>query len=106
MINLSVDAADDLEGRTFDPTVNEIESVVELFLEVIMGQSDALPEHDEPDPEAQTCQIGIDHIMQASCLIDMAIEPYSTLSNPPILTFLNYKNPILSYHLPPPRKIS
>ncbi|MEQ8628602.1 hypothetical protein [Ekhidna sp.] len=105
MINLSVDAADDLEGSSFDPTVNEIESIVELVLEVVLEKGDALPEHDEPDPEAETCLTVLDHIIPMLGLFDLNSKHCLTLSNPPIFKLKRYKNPELSYDLPPPRQI-
>lgn len=105
MINLSVDAAYDLERSTFNPTVNEIESIVELVLEVIMEHHDALPEHDEPDPEAEICLTALDHIIPISGLFDLENNQYFISSNPPVILFMNYKDPVLTYHLPPPRHI-
>ncbi len=105
MINLSIDASD-VEGRTFDPNVNEIESIVELVLEVIMDKSDALPEHDEPDPEAETCLVLLDHIIPSSVLFDMENKFYQIVGKPGASNEVNYKNPVLSYPLPPPRAIS
>lgn len=105
MINLSIDAAD-MEGNAFDPTVNEIESIVELVMEVMMEKGDALPEHDEPDPEAETCFISIYHIIISSCSIDLVNTAFRFVSKPSVRISIAYKNPVLSLHVPPPRLIS
>ncbi len=103
MINLSVDVADDLEGSSFDPSVNEIESIVELVLEVIMERGDALPEHDEPDPEAETYLTVLDHIIPTSGTFNLESKHYFARGNFPVVIPINYKNPVLSSPLPPPR---
>ncbi|WP_258099200.1 hypothetical protein [Marinoscillum pacificum] len=61
MINLSVDVADHPEQ--FDPNVNEIESIIELVFEVVLDQGNVMSEEDEPDPEANTCFVGLNHII-------------------------------------------
>ncbi len=103
MFNLSIDAAKDMEGGIFDPNVNEIESAVELVLEVLMGQSDVFPEHDEPDPEAETCLTLLDHIIPTSDLFDLENKQCLALKNLPVFRSLNYSDPTLAYHFPPPR---
>ena len=103
MINLSVDVSDNLEGITFDPTINEIESIVELVLEVVLEKGDALPEHDEPDPEAETCQTVLDHIIPTSGFFNLELKNYFSCGNFPRFILMNYENPALSAHLPPPR---
>lgn len=103
MINLSIDAAKDMEGSIFDPNENEIESAVELVLEVLMKQTDAFPEHDEPDPESETCLILLDHIIPTSDLFDLESKKCLTLKYPPVFRNLNYSDPTLTYRFPPPR---
>lgn len=99
MINLSIDAAD-MEGR-FDPTVNEIESAFELVVEVLMDQGDVVPEQDEPDPEAETCFPGLDHIIPANpFLMEVMLRYY--LHQAGALVLLNHTDPFLTSLSPPP----
>jgi hypothetical protein len=53
LVNLSFDPADDFCGRE-DLSINEIESCVELVLEIVMGQDNAIEERDECDENATT----------------------------------------------------
>ncbi|UXX78466.1 hypothetical protein N7E81_13980 [Reichenbachiella carrageenanivorans] len=103
MLNLSIDAAD-MEGR-YDPTVNEIESVFELVLEVIMDQGDVLPEHDEPDPETETCFLGLDHIIPSSPFQFETILRYHIHGAASFLV-MSYEDPFLSSLNPPPKSFS
>ena len=48
VFNLSIDPVDTLYGKE-DLSVNEIESCVELILEVLLDQPDAVQENDESD---------------------------------------------------------
>ena len=100
MINLSIDAAD-MEGR-FDPMVNEIESIFELVVEVVMEKGDVLPEHDEPDPESKSCFLSLDHIIpmgsfQFFALIDFTLQKKSGTHQSKYIT------PSLSLSSPPPK---
>ena len=101
MMNLSIDASD-MEGGQFDPTINEIESVFELIIEVVMGMGDVLPEHDEPDPETETCFFGLDHIIPSGVFqLEVKLEYYihETVS----FILLSYKNPSITIQSPPPK---
>jgi len=100
MINLSIDAAD-MEGR-FDPMVNEIESIFELVLEVVMEKGDVLPEHDEPDPESRSCFLSLDHIIPISTFHFLALVDFTIQKNTGIL-YSKYLNPCLTHDSPPPR---
>lgn len=100
MINLSIDAAD-MEGN-FDPMVNEIESVLELVVEVVMDKGDVLPEHDEPDPESRSCFLSLDHIIPMGpfeflVLIDFILQVNTTGLHS------NYNSPFISHTSPPPK---
>lgn len=105
MINLSVDAADQ-ESNTFNPTINEIESIVELVLEVIMEKGDVLPEQDEPDPETEIYLTVLDHMIPTSGIFNLESKHYFTRGNFLVFMPMNYKNPVLSNLLPPPRIFS
>lgn len=105
LINLSIDAAD-MEGNVFDPSVNEIESIVELVVEVILEKGDAMPEHDEPDPESETCFISIYHIVVSSSTFDLLNTCFHYSSDPSTYVRISYKNPILGKYSPPPRRLS
>jgi hypothetical protein len=48
LFNISFDAADPFYGRE-DLSVNEIESCVEMVLEIVLGHEDAIDESDESD---------------------------------------------------------
>ncbi|MEQ8470362.1 MAG: hypothetical protein RIC35_04215 [Marinoscillum sp.] len=100
MINLSIDAAD-MEGR-FDPRINEIESVFELVLEVVMDKGDILPEHDEPDPETETCFLGLDHIIPSNPFRLEALLQYC-FHNATGSVLISYTNPFLTSQSPPPK---
>lgn len=100
MINLSMDAAD-LEGR-FDPTVNEIESIVEFVYEIVLDQQGFFPEHDEPDPENKTCLLHL-HPMVCSDSFQL-IDPFGfPIDLKSISAKVVYTDPLLSIVLPPPR---
>lgn len=100
MVNLSIDAAD-MEGR-FDPMVNEIESIFELVLEVVMDKGDVLPEHDEPDPESRSCFLSLDHIIPISTFQFLAEVDFTIQKNSGIHQS-KYLNPCLTHDSPPPR---
>ncbi|MEQ6120797.1 hypothetical protein [Reichenbachiella sp. MALMAid0571] len=100
MINLSIDAAD-MEGR-FDPTVNEIESVFELVLEVVMDKGDILPEHDEPDPETETCFPGLYYIVPPNPFQLEASLQYC-FHKATGFVLLSYTDPFLASKSPPPK---
>ncbi|MCV9389085.1 hypothetical protein [Reichenbachiella ulvae] len=100
MINLSMDAADQ-EGR-FDPSVNEIESIVEFVYEIVLDQTNFFPEQDEPDPENKTCLL---HLYPMVCADSFQLRdpfgfPIDIKGNWPRI---NYTDPFLSITLPPPR---
>lgn len=98
MINLSIDAAD-MEGR-FDPRINEIESVIEFVLEVIMDKGDLLPEHDEP--ETETCFSSIYHIIP-SMPYRLDSPSFAIVTRPIGYVLLNYSDPFLTFQSPPPK---
>lgn len=50
MFNLSIDAPDrETPGQPEDLSINDIESIVELVAEQLLGIENFLPEHDESD---------------------------------------------------------
>lgn len=101
MINLSIDAAD-LEGGQFDPSINEIETVFELVLEVIMEKGNVLDEQDEPNPESETCLLGLDHIILSNPLSFEALLQYCVY-NATGFVLMSYTNPFLTSQSPPPK---
>lgn len=100
MINLSMDAADQ-EGR-FDPSVNEIESILEFVYEIVLDQPGFFPEQDEPDPENKTCLLHLDHMVSSDSfqLTEPFGFPIDLKSN---MAMVAYTDPILSIIPPPPR---
>ena len=106
MINLSIDAAD-MEVSGFDPAVNEIESMVELVLEVLLDQEDALPEYDEPDPETATCLVVLmDHTLPAQRDQVPPKRHLLVLTERPVVGWIAYSDPVLARHCPPPQLVS
>ncbi|WP_225444170.1 hypothetical protein [Echinicola arenosa] len=52
LLNISVDAADPFPNYVpEDLTFNDQESLVEIFIEKILGFENAIPEYDDPDTE-------------------------------------------------------
>jgi hypothetical protein len=63
ILNFSVDTADQHPDYIAeDLTLNDLESYIEIFLEIVLGIEDAIPEHDEPDDKngKQNLQSGFD----------------------------------------------
>lgn len=61
LLNISIDPPDrEARGVAEDTSINEIESVVELVTEELLGMDDFLPEHDESD-ESGFAKKGMDY---------------------------------------------
>jgi len=101
MVNLSMDAAD--IGGNFDPTINEIESVVEFVTEVMLEKGNVFPEQDEPDPESEICPVSLDHIITSTLLINLERNAFYLVTRRNFLFAIHYKNPFLSFQSPPPK---
>ncbi len=100
MANLSIDVAD-IQG-TFDPSVNEIESMVEFVYEIVLDQKNLMPEHDEPDPESEIYFLNLDFNIADNSL---SISPLVFCVKD---SFSGYganlfNNPHLRIVLPPPK---
>ena len=100
MINLSVDVADHPEQ--FDPNVNEIESIVELVFEVVLDQGNVMMEEDEPDPEANTCFVGLNHIIPVPTLM-FEIQAFPKAFEPIGYIPLVYSDPDFKVNPHPPQ---
>lgn len=72
LLNISVDTADFTpSGQPEDLTINDQESIVEIMVEKVLGYENAIPEHDEHDPE--------DHNSKTSIKIDVIIQSHTSL---------------------------
>lgn len=100
MLNLSVDVADQV-GQ-FDPNVNEIESIVELVFEVVLDKGNVLVEEDEPDPETNTCLIGLYHIIPMPIFELQSPESTRTQNHIDYIPVV-YSNPSMSINPNPPQ---
>lgn len=100
MANLSIDSAD-MEGN-FDPGVNEIESLLELVIEVIMEQGNLLAEQDEPDPEQETCPISLINAILTSNELIFDFVNYRIKLKFGYVS-VNYKSPFPASITPPPK---
>lgn len=100
MINLCVDASDQ-EGH-FDPSINEIESVIELVQEIFLGNEGFIPEEDEPDPESETCFVHLCPVVPESTY-ELRVPIKSAPKNQPAHVDTEYSDPSLSIVSPPPK---
>lgn len=100
MVNLSIDAAD-LEG-SFDPSVNEIESAVELVCELMLGNYDFLPERDEADPEGKGSFSNLISIFPGTTIELTLFVPLSLLQEPTFIA-IRYADPLLNRQPDPPK---
>ena len=67
MLNICIDAPDALPNDIpEDLSFNDQESLIELFLEKVLGYEDAIPEHDDSDPSQDTTiksNLAVDHFV-------------------------------------------
>lgn len=71
VINLSIDTPDHIvihseSGETHeDPTINDMESLIEFVLEKGLGLEDVIPEHDDPDEDSDLAKFQQDYCFVA-----------------------------------------
>jgi hypothetical protein len=102
LMNMSIDAVDAIPHGE-DLTINEIESCVELVVEVFMGHHNAIQENDDDDgnvtkPLARIVlyssqSIGLIQLLDYPTEIQKTESPY----------FMNFKSVSLSIVSPPPK---
>ncbi len=102
LTNISVDPVDSLVGAE-DVALNEIESCVELVLEVFMGKRDAIKETDEADNSPQKHRFGT---MILFCAGQHTIS-HTDFSDNTREGFMDYTSafdsPLLAILSPPPK---
>jgi hypothetical protein len=102
LFNISFDPADHLSG-TEDLSINDIESCVEMIVEVVLGHEDAIEESDEADeaPEKPGSAITLFAIFHSKISIETPSK--STINNHSIFRSSSIESLSLPIISPPPK---
>ena len=106
MLNICVDLPDALPNHIpEDLSYNDQESIIELILEKVLGYEDAIPEHEDNDPDQNTT-------LKSNVTIDSFVLPlFKSKFNPQLskgkkqdysIYFLHFPTHYPEIHLPPP----
>jgi hypothetical protein len=106
IFNYSVDIPDYFGDQVpEDLSYNDIESITEFVLEIVMGIENAVPEHDEDDPDKNsgfTKKIDIPYFYRLPVKEKVVIFSIGNVSNFSI-PFFFFENPYLSSQIKPPQ---
>jgi hypothetical protein len=102
LINMSIDATDPMP-HCEDLSVNEIESCVELIVEVFLEHGNAIQETDDDDGSGTkpVVRLVLFSVMNAGLVLDIAKESSDDQSESPYL--VNFKSVARSIVSPPPK---
>ncbi|MDR6197653.1 hypothetical protein [Siphonobacter sp. SORGH_AS_0500] len=111
VINLSIDTPDrnvcySEDGETHeDPTINDMESLIEFVLEEGFGLDNVVPEHDEPDEDSDLTKLNQDYFFTPTFRL---LPPVETVIVLPTLFIPDRTDELLSRMLeissPPPQR--
>lgn len=106
LLNISVDAADPYpEHIAEDLSINELESLVEVLLEQVLGFEDIIKEYDDPDhQEHNQKKLGkwqLSPPFEAAPICWTA--PDCSSGKPDLAYLLRYSSGFASIHAPPPK---
>jgi hypothetical protein len=106
IFNYSIDVPDYYGDQvTEDLTYNDIESISEFVLEIVVGIENAVPEHDEDDPDENsgfTKKIDIPYFYRLPVKEKVVIFSIGNVSNFSI-PFFFFENPYLNRQIKPPQ---
>lgn len=113
VINMSVDAPDGYSshyaqgGTHEDLSVNDIESLSELVMEVCFGMTNAIPEHDESDDESSLTELEQDYIFTPSFVFVPFPSPvYHLVRNSVSFQPTDLPTPVAEIIAPPPQQFA
>lgn len=111
VINLSIDTPDHYvcyseDGEAHeDPTINDMESLIEFVLEEGFGLDNVIPEHDEPDEDSDLTKLNQDYFFTPTFRL---LPPVETVIVLPTLFIPDRTDELLSRMLeissPPPQR--
>jgi hypothetical protein len=104
LMNMSIDAVDPMPNCE-DLSVNEIESCVELIVEVILGHDNAIQETDDDDGSGTkpSARIVLFSALTTGIILELENEAVSNQSESPYL--VSFKSVTRSITSPPPRVV-
>jgi hypothetical protein len=106
IFNYSVDIPDYFGDQVSeDLSYNDIESITEFVLEIVVGIENAVPEHDEDDPDENsgfTKKIDIPYFYRLPVKEKVVIFSIGNVSNFSI-PFFFFENPYLNRQIKPPQ---